>query len=156
TSSRPMPTYDFRCPAGHEFERFFSRISDSPREVPCEECDAIAERQVSGGAGLHFKGSGFYITDYGKDGKKDQRARAEKSEGGKGEKKSTGGEGGGGGESSGKSSSSGSSSGSSASGSSSAGSESSSGGSSQGSSPGSRGGSKGGSGGGSGGSGGAA
>jgi len=33
----------------------------------------MAHRQVSGGAGLVFKGSGFYITDYGKDGKKDQR-----------------------------------------------------------------------------------
>lgn len=38
-------------------------------------------RIISGGAGLIFKGSGFYITDYGKDGKKDQRA-AQKSESG--------------------------------------------------------------------------
>jgi predicted nucleic acid-binding Zn ribbon protein len=45
---------------------------------------------VSGGSGLHFKGSGFYITDYGKDGKKDQRKAAEtKKEGGSGESSSS-------------------------------------------------------------------
>ena len=67
-----MPTYDFVCPARHEFERFFRKISDAPLEMPCPECGAIAVRKVSGGAGLLFKGSGFYITDYGKDGKKPQ------------------------------------------------------------------------------------
>jgi putative FmdB family regulatory protein len=67
-----MPTYDFVCPARHEFERFFRKISNAPLEMPCPECGAIAIRKVSGGAGLHFKGSGFYITDYGKDGKKQQ------------------------------------------------------------------------------------
>lgn len=69
-----MPTYDFRCPQGHDFERFFGRISEAPSEVACPVCGEIATRQISGGAGLIFKGSGFYITDYGKDGKKDQRA----------------------------------------------------------------------------------
>ena len=68
-----MPTYDFRCPAGHDFERFFGRISSAPSEVECPTCGATATRQISGGAGLVFKGSGFYITDYGKDGKKDQK-----------------------------------------------------------------------------------
>ena len=67
-----MPTYDFVCPARHEFERFFRKIGDAPLEMPCPECGAIAIRKVSGGAGLVFKGSGFYITDYGKDGKKPQ------------------------------------------------------------------------------------
>jgi putative FmdB family regulatory protein len=67
-----MPTYDFVCPARHQFERFFRKISDAPSELPCPECGAIAIRKVSGGAGLVFKGSGFYITDYGKDGKKQQ------------------------------------------------------------------------------------
>lgn len=74
-----MPTYDFRCPAGHAFERFYRKISDAPSEVSCPDCGAVAARQVSGGAGLLFKGSGFYITDYGKDGKKDQRTAAEKA-----------------------------------------------------------------------------
>ena len=61
-----MPTYDFRCPNGHEFEQFFRKISDAPSTVRCKVCDAEAERRVSGGAGLLFKGSGFYLTDYGR------------------------------------------------------------------------------------------
>ena len=77
-----MPTYEFRCPAGHDFERFYSKISDSVSETPCPECGAVAVRRISGGAGLLFKGSGFYITDYGKDGKKDQKPAAPKSGGG--------------------------------------------------------------------------
>src|SRR5688500_6234306 len=79
-----MPTYEYRCPAGHEFEKFYRKISDAGAEVPCPQCGKVAERKLSAGAGLVFKGSGFYITDYGKDGKKDQpaaRAKA-RSEGG--------------------------------------------------------------------------
>lgn len=68
-----MPTYEYRCPAGHEFERFFRKISDAIGDVGCPHCGVVAERRMSAGAGLVFKGSGFYITDYGKDGKKDQR-----------------------------------------------------------------------------------
>jgi putative FmdB family regulatory protein len=67
-----MPTYEFRCPKGHEFEKFYRSISGAPTEVACPTCGKISERQLSGGAGLVFKGSGFYITDYGKDGKKPQ------------------------------------------------------------------------------------
>jgi putative FmdB family regulatory protein len=61
-----MPTYEFRCPDGHEFEKFYRKITDSATEVPCPECSKLAMRLVSGGAGLLFKGSGFYLTDYGK------------------------------------------------------------------------------------------
>lgn len=61
-----MPTYEFRCPNGHAFERFYRKISDSETEVPCPECGAPAQRQMSAGAGLLFKGSGFYLTDYGR------------------------------------------------------------------------------------------
>jgi putative FmdB family regulatory protein len=61
-----MPTYEFRCPNGHEFERFYRKISDAATELPCPECSAAATRQLSAGAGLLFKGSGFYVTDYGK------------------------------------------------------------------------------------------
>ncbi|HET7456337.1 MAG TPA: zinc ribbon domain-containing protein [Gemmatimonadaceae bacterium] len=88
-----MPTYEYRCPNGHDFERF-SKISESQSTLPCPVCGAVAERRISGGAGLVFKGSGFYITDYGKDGKKDQKAPAAKSgdaspaSGGGGESKS--------------------------------------------------------------------
>jgi putative FmdB family regulatory protein len=62
-----MPTYEFRCPLGHEFERFYRSMNGAESRVPCPECGQMAERQVSGGAGLLFKGSGFYLTDYGKD-----------------------------------------------------------------------------------------
>ncbi len=61
-----MPTYEFRCPNGHEFERFYRKISDAPSEVACPECGATSTRAISGGAGLLFKGSGFYLTDYGR------------------------------------------------------------------------------------------
>lgn len=57
-----MPTYDYRCPNGHEFE-LFQRMSDDP-QAPCPECGETAERVISGGAGVLFKGEGFYITDY--------------------------------------------------------------------------------------------
>jgi putative FmdB family regulatory protein len=65
-----MPTYEFACTNGHHFDKFYRKISDAASELACPECGALATRQISGGAGLVFKGSGFYITDYGKDGKK--------------------------------------------------------------------------------------
>ena len=61
-----MPTYDYRCPNGHDFERFVRKISEAVTELECPVCGALATRRVSGGAGLVFKGSGFYLTDYGK------------------------------------------------------------------------------------------
>lgn len=72
-----MPTYDYQCTAGHNFEKIH-KMSETPR-VKCPACGKPAARQISGGAGLHFKGSGFYITDYGKDGK--GARKAETSEG---------------------------------------------------------------------------
>ena len=70
-----MPTYEFRCPDGTIIERMF-RISEVPEQIPVPNGSGMATRIISGGASLLFKGSGFYITDYGKDGKKDQRAAA--------------------------------------------------------------------------------
>jgi len=69
-----MPTYEFRCPDGHDFEKFYRSIGAAPAEVLCPTCAKVAGRQLSAGGGLLFKGSGFYITDYGKDGKKSQAA----------------------------------------------------------------------------------
>ena len=69
-----MPTYEYECPEGHAFEKF-QKITDKPR-TKCPVCGKAATRKISGGAGLVFRGSGFYITDYGKDGKKDQRESA--------------------------------------------------------------------------------
>lgn len=79
-----MPTYEFRCPKGHEFERFYKTMSTAPSEAKCPECGAVAVRQLSGGGGLVFKGSGFYLTDYGKNAHRGT-APETKSEGGKAE-----------------------------------------------------------------------
>jgi predicted nucleic acid-binding Zn ribbon protein len=77
-----MPTYEFRCPDGSIIEARF-KISDVPETIPTPDGTGLATRIISGGASLLFKGSGFYITDYGKDGKKDQRTGgAASSEGG--------------------------------------------------------------------------
>jgi putative FmdB family regulatory protein len=58
-----MPTYQYRCPAcGHEFEKF-EKMNAAGR-AKCPRCGKPAQRQISGGAGFLFKGSGFYITDY--------------------------------------------------------------------------------------------
>jgi len=57
-----MPTYVYRCRKGHTFEVFHSISDDSPRR--CPECRGVGKRVPAGGAGLLFKGSGFYITDY--------------------------------------------------------------------------------------------
>lgn len=79
-----MPTYEFRCPKGHEFERFFKTMSSAHSELPCPECGAVAARQLSGGGGLVFKGSGFYLTDYGKNAHRGEpNAGAEKQDGAK-------------------------------------------------------------------------
>jgi putative FmdB family regulatory protein len=62
-----MPTYEYRCPNGHTFEKL-QKMTEKPK-AKCPTCGKVAERMISGGAGLVFKGTGFYITDYGKDGK---------------------------------------------------------------------------------------
>jgi putative FmdB family regulatory protein len=61
-----MPTYEYACPkCGHEFELFQS-MRDEPLKK-CPKCKkAGVKRLVGGGAGLIFKGTGFYITDYKK------------------------------------------------------------------------------------------
>jgi len=60
-----MPLYEFRCPNGHDFEKFYRSIGTSSSEAECPVCGAVAQRLMSA-AGLVFKGSGFYITDYAK------------------------------------------------------------------------------------------
>src|SRR4051812_34726032 len=78
-----MPTYEYRCPLGHEFEKFFRSIGTAEAQVACPECGQIAERMMSAGAGLVFKGSGFYLTDYGKNAHQKKGPAESKSEGGK-------------------------------------------------------------------------
>ena len=58
-----MPIYEYRCLNGHTFE-VVQRMSDDPVET-CEVCSAPVER-VFHPVAVHFKGSGFYTTDYAK------------------------------------------------------------------------------------------
>jgi putative FmdB family regulatory protein len=73
-----MPTYEYRCPEGHQFEKF-QKITEKPR-TKCPVCGKAATRVISGGAGLVFRGSGFYITDYGKDGKGPRKSEEKPAE----------------------------------------------------------------------------
>lgn len=80
-----MPTYEYLCDkCGHEFE-MFQAISAKPLRVCPEDCcprkkwgRGPVKRKISGGAGLLFKGTGFYITDYRSEGYK-QAAKKDSS-----------------------------------------------------------------------------
>jgi putative FmdB family regulatory protein len=58
-----MPIYEYKCANGHVFD-VIQKMSDDPLDV-CQECGAPAERVLHPVA-VHFKGSGFYNTDYGR------------------------------------------------------------------------------------------
>ena len=66
-----MPIYEYRCPNGHTFE-LFQKMSDPPVET-CTVCGAGPVEKVLFPVAVHFKGSGFYSTDYGKGRKKAAR-----------------------------------------------------------------------------------
>ena len=71
-----MPTYDYLCRScGYEFE-VFQKITEDHLTV-CPKCDGEIERKIGGGAGLLFKGTGFYITDYKNSGSKDSKQKKE-------------------------------------------------------------------------------
>ena len=72
-----MPIYEYRCTNGHRFE-VLQKIADEPLTA-CEECGAPATRVLHPVA-IHFKGSGFYSTDYGR-GKKSSSAERSESTG---------------------------------------------------------------------------
>jgi putative FmdB family regulatory protein len=67
-----VPIYEFRCPQGHLFE-VFHRISEPDPEV-CEICGAAPLTKVLHPVPIHFKGSGFYSTDYGRGSRKREAA----------------------------------------------------------------------------------
>ena len=76
-----MPTYEYKCPkCGTRFEKI-QKITARPG-APCPKCGTTAERQISGGHGLVFKGSGFYETDYKRpsDKAKHDRAKTDKAQ----------------------------------------------------------------------------
>jgi putative FmdB family regulatory protein len=80
-----MPIYEYKCENGHVFD-VIQRMSDEPL-TECQECGAPAERVLHPVA-VHFKGSGFYNTDYGKK-KKGAAALASESGESKGESSSS-------------------------------------------------------------------
>lgn len=83
-----MPIYEYRCPNGHTFE-LFQRMSDAPAEK-CEVCSASPVEKVLYPVSVHFKGSGFYSTDYGRGSGKKKDGAKEGGDSGSGEKKAEG------------------------------------------------------------------
>ena len=86
-----MPIYEYRCPNGHVFE-VFHRMDD-PDPGACETCGGAPVQRVLYPVAVHFKGAGFYSTDYGRsrksagkegdaaaDGDKPTEKKAEKAE----------------------------------------------------------------------------
>jgi putative FmdB family regulatory protein len=63
-----VPIYEYRCPNGHTFE-VFQRMTDPPSET-CVTCGAGPVEKILFPVAVHFKGSGFYSTDYGRGGRK--------------------------------------------------------------------------------------
>jgi putative FmdB family regulatory protein len=63
-----VPIYEYRCPNGHVFE-LFQRIGDA-LPAACETCGAAPVERVLYPVAVHFKGSGFYSTDYGRGARK--------------------------------------------------------------------------------------
>jgi len=90
-----MPIYEYRCPNGHTFE-VFQRMIDPPVEA-CETCGVSPVEKLLFPVAVHFKGSGFYATDYGRGSRKSPEKGDEPSapaketpkESGSGEKKTT-------------------------------------------------------------------
>lgn len=64
-----MPTYEYACDAcGNDFE-VIQKMSDSPIDV-CPKCGKRVRRVLSGGIGIEFRGSGFYVNDKSSSGPK--------------------------------------------------------------------------------------
>lgn len=95
-----MPIYEYRCPNGHLLEVFHGMNDPSP--TACEVCGASPLERVLHPVAVHYKGSGFYSTDYGRGGKKavkdtgsssDSSSGGESSSGKSGDSGSSAGEG---------------------------------------------------------------
>ena len=74
-----MPIYEYRCANGHMFE-LFQRIGD-PEPETCEVCGEGPVQRVLYPVAVHFKGSGFYSTDYGRGSRKKEPAKESAAEG---------------------------------------------------------------------------
>jgi putative FmdB family regulatory protein len=78
-----MPLYEYKCPNGHLFEAIHGMTEPSPEA--CEVCGASPLQRVLYPVAVHYKGSGFYSTDYGRKGKaaaKEKEAGGSSSDGG--------------------------------------------------------------------------
>ena len=80
-----MPTYEYKCPNGHVFE-VFKRISEPPPDG-CPVCEASPVETVLYPVPVHFRGSGFYTTDYGRGARKKEAGKEAADSGGAGEDK---------------------------------------------------------------------
>jgi putative FmdB family regulatory protein len=85
-----MPIYEYRCPDGHTFE-VFQRMADPPLEK-CEVCGKSPVEKVLYPVSVHFKGSGFYTTDYGRGSRKKGEGSKESGDSGSSEKSSDSGD----------------------------------------------------------------
>jgi putative FmdB family regulatory protein len=74
-----MPLYEYKCPNGHLFEVFHGMTEPGP-DV-CEVCAAKPLQRVLHPVAVHYKGSGFYSTDYGRGGRKPKPDAGESSSG---------------------------------------------------------------------------
>ena len=89
---KTMPTYEYECKkCNHQFEQFQSITAEPLKSCPKKGCRGRVRRLISAGAGLLFKGSGFYITDYRSDSYK-KAEKAEKADSKDSSKKSEGAE----------------------------------------------------------------
>jgi putative FmdB family regulatory protein len=80
-----VPIYEYRCPEGHTFERFQSMTAPAPQK--CDVCDAAPLELVLYPVAIHYKGSGFYSTDYGKGAQKKESGESKSGESKSGESK---------------------------------------------------------------------
>jgi putative FmdB family regulatory protein len=85
-----LPIYEYRCPNGHVFE-LFQRMGD-PAPPGCEVCHAGPVERVLYPVAVHFKGSGFYSTDYGRGARKAASDGGEASTSAGADSKESGGE----------------------------------------------------------------
>jgi putative FmdB family regulatory protein len=78
-----VPIYEYRCPNGHVFE-LLQRMGEPAPEV-CEVCGEGPVERVLYPVAVHFKGSGFYTTDYGRASRKKEAASSDSSSDGAGD-----------------------------------------------------------------------
>lgn len=58
-----MPTYDYKCPKCQKISSQFHKMNET-FYLSCPDCAEVMSKCISAGLGLHFKGTGFYETDY--------------------------------------------------------------------------------------------